>query len=53
MLTFKTKGCDQIPKVLDDGWDRVMANTMYCEVVHDTMNLKYTFASQNFIFCFI
>ena len=52
MFSFKAKGCDNIPKFLDDGWDNIMANTVYCEVVHDTINLKYMFASQNFIFSF-
>ena len=45
MFSFKAKGCNNIPKFLDDGWANIMANTMYCEVVHDTINLKYMFAS--------
>ena len=45
MFSFKAKGCDNIPKFLDDGWDNIMANNVYCEVVHDTINLKYMFAS--------
>lgn len=52
MFTFKAKACDDIPKFLDDGWNKIMANSVYCEVVHDTINLKYMFASQNFILSF-
>ena len=52
MFSFKAKDCDNIPKFSNDGWDNIMANIVYYEVVHDTINLKCIFASQNFIFSF-
>ena len=52
MFSFKAKACDDIPKFLDDGWNKIMVNTVYCEVVHDTINLKYMFSSHNFILSF-
>ena len=51
MFSFKAKGCDDILKFLDDGWDKIVANIVYCEVgVHDTIILKYMFTYFTFSF---
>ena len=50
MFTFREKGCEQILKFLDYGWDKIMSNTMYCEVVHNTMSLKYIFLPHRILY---
>ena len=52
MLTYKADGIEHVVNFLDDGWDKRTSNSMYCEVVLSSIQLKYMIGSQNVIFSF-